>query len=193
MLPRILLFSLLAVLLSLISVHNLFSKNEQKSGPHFTDIIVTTSDTHLLLFGELRNSLTEEMIEGLHNGIPVKFSFFVKLERNEDNWPDEDLAMFEFTHSLTFDTLKSTYVVQTEETSKKKHTSQDLSEAARILNEINGLKIIELSSLRPENTYRLKVKADIYKKTLPMSLHSIIPFVSWWDLSTDWYTVEFIY
>jgi hypothetical protein len=182
-----------AVLISLVSVHNLFSKNEQESGPHFADIIVTTSDTHLLLFGELRNSLTEEMIEGLHNGIPIKFSFFVKLERNEDNWPDEELTMLEFTHSLTYDTLKTTYVVHTEETSKKKHTSQDLADATQTLNEINGLKIIELSSLRPENTYRLKVKADIYKKTLPMSLHNIIPFVSWWDLNTDWYTVEFIY
>ena len=178
---------------SLVSVHNLFPRNEQKSGPHFSDIIVTTSDTHLLLYGELRNGLTEEMIAGLHNGIPVKFSFFVMLEKNQDNWPDDELATLEFSHSLTYDTLKAMYVVNTEEASQKKHTSEDLSEATQILSEINGLKIIELRNLRPDSSYRIKVKADLYKKTLPMSLHNIIPFISWWDLNTDWYSVEFVY
>lgn len=193
MLLRIFFLSFLTIIFSLVSVHNLFSENKPISGPHFTDIIVTTSDTHLLLFGELQNSLTEEMVEGLHSGIPVKFSFFVKLERNESNWPDEELAMIEFSHMLSYDTLKERYIVTTQETSKKKVSTSDLIEATKILNEINGLKITELSSLNPEDGYRIEVKADLYKKTLPMSLHNIIPFVSWWDLSTDWYTVEFTY
>ena len=184
---------LIYTILYLFGAQAALSETTEISGPHFTDIIVTTSDTHLLLFGELRNSLTKEMIDGLHSGIPVNFSFFVELEKNEPNWLDEELALFTFSHSLSFDTLKTMYVIETEENNNKKSTAQTLPEAAKILNEINGLKIIELSRLKPESTYRIKVKADLYKKTLPMSLHNIIPFVSWWDLSTDWYTVEFTY
>jgi hypothetical protein len=165
----------------------------QMSGPHFTDIIVTTSDTHLLLFGELRNSLTNEMIDGLHSGIPVQFSFFVELEIIVKNWFDKRLNQIEFSHALRYDTLKQLYIVETGETSKKVHTTASLDEAISLLNEINGLKIIELVELEPDQTYRLRIKADLYKKTLPLSIHRIIPFVSWWDLNTDWYTVEFIY
>lgn len=165
----------------------------QLSGPHFTDIIVTTSDTHLLLFGELRNSLTNEMIDGLHSGIPVQFSFFVELEIIVKNWFNKRLNQIEFSHALRYDTLKQLYIVETGETSKKVHTTASLDEAISLLNEINGLKIIELVELEPDQTYRLRIKADLYKKTLPLSIHRIIPFVSWWDLDTDWYTVEFIY
>lgn len=163
------------------------------SGPHFTDIIVTTSDTHLLFFGELRNSLTDEMIEGLHSGIPVQFSFFVELEKVRSNWTDEKITDIEFSHSLTYDTLKQLYIVETREISKKTHTVETLEDAKILLNEINGLKIVKLEELEPDQTYRLRVKADLYKKTLPLSLHSVIPFVSWWDLSTDWHSIEFIY
>lgn len=163
------------------------------SGPHFTDIIVTTSDTHLLLFGELRNSLTSEMIDGLHSGIPVQFSFFVELEIIEKNWFNKELNKIEFSHALRYDTLKQLYTVETAEISKKIHTTASLDEAITLLNEINGLKIVDLAELEPDQTYRLRIKADLYKKTLPLSIHTIIPFVSWWDLNTDWYTVEFIY
>ncbi len=163
------------------------------SGPHFTDIIVTTSDTHLLFFGELKNSLTSEMIEGLHSGIPVQFLFFVKLEKVRPNWPDADLTNIEFSHSLTYDTLKQLYTVETGELSQKTHTVRTLEEALTLINEINGLKIVRLNELEPDQTYRLRVKADLYKKTLPLSLHSVIPFVSWWDLKTDWHSIEFIY
>jgi hypothetical protein len=165
----------------------------QMSGPHFTDIIVTTSDTHLLLFGELRNSLTNEMIDGLHSGIPVQFSFFVELEIIVKNWFNKRLNQIEFSHALRYDTLKQLYIVETGEISKKVHTTASLDEAISLLNEINGLKIVELVELEPDQTYRLRIKADLYKKTLPLSIHRIIPFVSWWDLNTDWYTVEFIY
>lgn len=184
---------LIYTLFLLFTAQTVLSDTEQISGPHFTDIILTTSDTHLLLFGELRNSLTKEMIDGLHSGIPIKFSFFVELEKNVENWPDKELAVFSFSHNLSFDTLKNRYMVETEENSNKKSTAGTLDEATKTLNEINGLKIIELGRLKPDSTYRLRVKADLYNKTLPMSLHNVIPFISWWDLSTDWYTVEFTY
>lgn len=163
------------------------------SGPHFTDIIVTTSDIHLLFFGELENSLTSEMIEGLHSGIPVEFSFFVELEKIKPNWLNDQLTKIEFSHSLNYDTLKQLYTVKTEEISKKVHTVNTLDEATTLLNEINGLRIVKLKELEPDQTYRLRVKADLYKKTLPLSLHAVIPFISWWDLKTDWHTIEFIY
>lgn len=188
--------ALFVILLSAIVVAPIDSKGADQpptDKPYFTDIIVTTSDTKLLFFGELRNSLTNEMIEGLHSGIPISFSFFVELAKLKSNWLNEGLTKIEFSHTLRYDTLKQNYTVETEEISKKIHTVSTLEEATTLLNEINGLKIVTLQELEPEQTYRLRVKADLYKKTLPLSLHSFIPFVSWWDLKTDWHSIEFIY
>lgn len=187
------LFCWLVLLLMIQPLQSSAANDTKISGPHFTDIIVTTSDSHLLFFGELENSLTSEMIEGLYSGIPVEFSFFVELEKIESNWFDDQLAKIEFSHSLSYDTLKQLYTVKTQEISKKVHTVETLEEAKALLNEINGLKIVKLEELEPDQTYRLRVKADLYKKTLPLSLHSVIPFISWWDLNTDWHTIEFMY
>ncbi len=187
------LFCTLLLLFPLGASEGQSANGEKISGPHFTDMIVTTSETDLLFFGELKNSLTTEMIDGLHSGIPVQFSFFVKLEKVESNWPDDTLTSLEFSHSLTYDSLKQLYTVETEEISKKNHTVKTLDEALTLINEVNGLKIVALEELEPDQTYRLRVKADLYKKTLPLSLRSVIPFVSWWDLKTDWHSIEFIY
>ena len=187
---------LFVVILSVIGTLPMESKGADpppSDKPYFTDIIVTTSDTHLLFFGELRNSLTNEMIEGLHSGIPINFSFFVELEKVQPNWVNDGLTNIEFSHKLRYDTLKQNYAVETEEISKKHHTVSTLEEAETLLNEINGLKIFTLEELEPDQTYRLRVKADLYEKTLPLRLHSFIPFVSWWDLKTDWHSIEFIY
>lgn len=191
--PGKLLFLLFISFFSLSGTRTAISSAAEVSGPHFTDIIVTTSDTHLLLFGELRNSLTEDMIDGLHSGIPIHFSFFVDLKKNEPNWLDDEIVSKQFSHTMTYDTLKEIYIIETEESSKKKHTSASLDEARKLLNEVNGLRIVELKTLEPEKAYRLRIKAELNRKSLPLSLHNIIPFVSWWDLKTDWYTVEFIY
>ena len=187
------LFCTLLLLFPLGASEGQSANGEKISGPHFTDMIVTTSETDLLFFGELKNSLTTEMIDGLHSGIPVQFSFFVELEKVESNWPDDTLTRLEFSHSLTYDSLKQLYTVETEEISKKNHTVKTLDEALTLINEVNGLKIVALEELEPDQTYRLRVKADLYKKTLPLSLRSVIPFVSWWDLKTDWHSIEFIY
>ena len=161
---RILSFNATILIILLIFPLSALAQTGKASAPYFDDIIVTTSDTHLLLFGELRNSLTEEMIAGLHNGIPVTFSFFIELEENLPNWPDTQLTALSFTHSLSFDTLKDRYIVETEEYNNRTTSLASLEDAAAILKEINGLKIIKLSELKPDRTYRIRVKADLYKK-----------------------------
>ncbi|MBT8330547.1 MAG: DUF4390 domain-containing protein [Desulfofustis sp.] len=187
------LFCIFILLITLVLTKGDGAASEQISGPHFTDIIVTTSDTHLLFFGELKNSLTPQMVEGLHSGIPLNFSFFVELERVQSNWPDKEITSIEFNHTLSYDTLKQLYSIETEELSKKIHTVKSLDEALPLINEVNGLKIVKLEELEPDQTYRLRVKADLHKKTLPFSLRRVVPFVSWWDLKTDWHSIEFMY
>lgn len=160
-------------------------------GPGFSEITVTSSSSHLLFFAQLENSFTEEMLEGLHSGLPVKFTFFVELAPTEEGWNSDQSMTLVTNHIINYDTLKDTYTVEVEESGKRFHTFDNLQDAQQTANDINGLRIVALSDLRPDTSYSIRVRADLYKKTLPMGLHTFIPFISWWDITTDWYSITF--
>jgi hypothetical protein len=191
--PRKLLSILFIVILLLPIMLVPSSVAVEEDSPHFSDVILTTSETSLLLFGTLNNGFTSEMIQGLHSGLPIQFSFFVELNKIRKNWTDEQIAAMEFKHTLTYDTLKETYKVEMEETNQKTFSFQTLAEAEKAMSEINGLKVYKIANLIPDQAYTLRLRAELYKKTLPMGLHHIVPFLSWWDIETDWYTINFNY
>jgi Domain of unknown function (DUF4390) len=155
------------------------------------ELTATTSETHLIVFGTLENSFTSEMIETLHSGIALRFSFFVELYKTTENWPDELIVAQNFDHVMTFDTLKESYRVTLEEDNNKVLSFRSLFEAEKEINDINGAKVVELKQLLPDHRYKLRMRAELYQKTLPLSLHNILPFLSWWDIETDWHTITF--
>jgi hypothetical protein len=178
-------------LLLLCTVNSVLA--DSKEEVKFKDITITTSTTHLLLFGVIKNDKSHELEQALHSGIPMHFRFFIELFRTRSNWPDEELTSMEFSHTLRYDTLKERYQLQIEEQKNRKANYETLDEAIQVMNEINGLKVIELTKLQPDRSYELRMKAELYEKTLPMNLHYIIPFISLWDMETDWHTIEFTY
>jgi hypothetical protein len=182
---------ILLVILLFFTGKNGFAETEQEV--QFKDITITTSSTHLLLFGVIKNDKYKELEQALHSGIPMQFTFFIELLRTRDNWPDEELKTMEFKHTLKYDTLKESYQLEIEELKNRIFTYTSLDKAMEVMNDINGLKVIALSELQPDSSYELRMKAELYEKTLPMNLHYIIPFISMWDMETDWFTIEFTY
>lgn len=169
------------------------AESTPESSVTLEELTATTSDKHLILFATLKNSFTSEMIEILDSGIPLHFTFYIELYKIAEGVPDEQVIELKVQHSMAFDTLKETYKVTLEEENHKTHSFQSLIKAQQIINEINGIEVIELSQLIPDNLYKIKIRAELYRKTLPMSLHSILPFFSWWDVKTDWHSIEFKY
>lgn len=181
-------FLLLTILPSISS-----GQEEDERDAVIRELTATTSDSHVLLFGTLRNSFTEEMIEGLHSGIPIQFSFFVELHEQAGRKPNKLLTAMTFSHTLTYDTLKETYRVELEEEKRRKLFFTSLLEAQRALNELNGIQVVPLSQLTADAIYSIRIKAELFNKTLPLSLQHVVPFVSWWDVKTDWQTLKFKY
>src|SRR5665647_2095302 len=128
------------ILLALIFLfHSAHAQASQEEGVHFSDLIITTSKTHLLLFGLIKNGITEEMLQGLHNGIPLQFTFQVELDKTEKNWPDLQLVSMRFQHRLIYDTLQENYRVEADEKNQKTESFSQLNDALKAMNEINGL------------------------------------------------------
>lgn len=182
-------------LVSFLAIIPAFSNTEsvQEQIVSIEEMTATTSEKNLIVFATLKNSFTSEMIEILNSGIPLHFTFYIELHKTATNVPDEQITDITLQHTIIFDTLKENFKVTLEEENNKTHSFPSLLEAQKTANEINGIKITELSQLIPDNLYKIKIRAELYRKTLPMSLHTILPFFSWWDVKTGWHTIEFKY
>jgi hypothetical protein len=157
------------------------------------ELIVTNSSTDLLLFLTVNNAFTKQMEEGIKNGIPVTFNFYVKLERKRSTWMNQELVSLRFDHTLSYDTLKEEYSIVRSELAGQTLRTKSLAEAKKAMAQLNGPPVSPLKALLPEAGYLLKVKAKLAEKTLPLYVHYVIPFWSVWDFETEWYTVEFRY
>lgn len=166
---------------------------KEDPGPHIDDILITTSQSHLLLFCTIKNSFTPEMIEGIKNGIPVTFTFQIQLELIKGKWFDKTITEMNLQHTLSYDSLKEVYQIEQSEKTTKPTVVKTLDKAIEIMSELNGIKIIEREELIPDAPYAIHVKAKLAEKTLPLYMHYIIPFISLWDFETDWRTIEFQY
>lgn len=188
---KVLLFLFIITVFLTLSDNSTISIASDQGKPGFSEITVTSSNNHLLFFAQLHNAFTEEMIEGLHSGLPVEFTFFVELAPMEEGWGSAQSKVLTTNHIVQYDTLKESYTVEIEESGKRFHTFDTLEEAQDAANDINGLRIVEIDTLQSGASYSIRIRADLHRKTLPMGLHRFIPFISWWDIKTDWYSITF--
>jgi len=180
-------------LLCAIFAFFIFSSSTSAQEATIEDIIVTNSDTHLLLYLTVKNCFTTEMEKAIRNGIPATFTCFVDLYKTKKIWPDSKLVSQTFTHTLTYDNLKEEYLIVFSEQNNKTITTGSLTQAKKLMAEVNGFKTSALDKLTPDRAYVLKIKAKLARKTLPLYFRYLSPFLSLWDFETDWHTIKFRY
>ena len=155
-----------------------------------TDFTVSNSESQLLLYLSLQDCFTEEMETAIHSGIPATFTFYVELYQMRKAWPDRKISSHNFNHIMGYDSLKKEYQIQRAEKKHNKLTSS-LAEAKILMSEINGFEFFPLAELDADSSYKVRVKAKLAKKTLPLYFHYLIPFSSLWDFKTEWHELVF--
>jgi len=159
----------------------------------FDEVVVTNTSRDILLYCTLRNGFSAKMVEGIKNGIPVTFTFFVELDRVRAGLPDASVANHRFNHQISYDALKNEYRVIHEEQQGKVLTTTELGEALKWMARVNGFPVAPLGALSPDGEYILRIRARLAEKNLPLAFHYLIPFWSLWDFETDWHEVRFRY
>lgn len=159
----------------------------------FVELTAAVSPSTLLFYAKLKHSLNEEMREELHSGLPLTFTFTMKLHRKARGGPGELVAERTFQHIINYDTLTDDYHVHFEEHNNRSQVFTDAASAEKALNTLSGVPITNVGRLIPNNTYTLRIKAELYHKSLPPGLESILPFLTWDDRRIDWQTIEFHY
>jgi hypothetical protein len=149
-----------------------------------SDFTVSNSEDNLLLYLTVSNWFTEDMEAAIHNGIPITFAFSIDLFVKRPKWPDKKISEHEFNHIMEYDSLKNR-IHRNEKGDSKITTS--LEEAKKLMSQINGFKVLRLDELDPHTPYKLRAKAMLTRKTMPLYFHYLIPFSSPWDFETKWH------
>lgn len=180
--------ALVILLFLYVSPRTTFAKEASLS-----DIIVTNTRDHLLVYFGVKNCFTEEMEKAIMSGIPTKFTFIIKLYEVRSAWFDRKVADIKLTHKVEYNSLKNTFNLLLPEQNSKKVTTKDADEANKLMAEVVALKVARLDKLKRGSYYQLRMKAELDKIELPFYLNYVFFFLSLWNFETDWYSVAFRY
>ena len=158
-----------------------------------TNLIVTNTRDDLLLYLNVEGAFTEKIEKAILSGVSTTFSFFITLYKVQNFWFDKKIADQTITHTLQYNHLKKEFLIHRSWENSKPIVALSFSEAKKYMVEIDSLKIAPLSKLEKGKQYQIRSKAELNKLTLPLYLHYILVFVSFWDFETDWYTIDFIF
>ena len=160
---------------------------------NLTDIVVTNTRDHLLLYFTVSNCFTPEMNTAIESGLNTTFTFFVKVHEKRSLLWDKLIATAEVSHSIKYDHLKNTYEVRLSENDDKAVVVKSFEEAKKLMAEVSGLKVMPIQKLRKGGRYQVMMMAELDRIKLPLYLHYVFFFLSLWDFETDWATVDFRY
>ncbi len=163
------------------------------TSPVLTNIKLANTRDDLLTYFEVKNAFTEKITQAVQNGIPRTFSFYVSLYKTSDSWLDKRIADITFTSTIKYNSLKQEYAVFRPWKDEKPSVTQSFEKAKAWMTEIDNLKVIPLEDLVKAEKYQIRIKAELSRVTLPFSLHYVFFFVSFWDVETDWYLINFTY
>jgi len=93
------------VVLSLLFVPQ--SLKAEKSA--IKDLLVTTDQTHLLLYARLTNCFTPDIEDAVLAGLPTTFTFRVQMFQERAWLPDKKIKDFEIHHTIKYDNIKKIF------------------------------------------------------------------------------------
>lgn len=158
--------------------------------PTIAETFVVNSQTDLLLYFRLQGALSPEMEQGITNGIPLTFAFFVELHEHQNN-KTVQVASRSFMHTLHFETLKQEYNLELTEHDLVGVTYPDLEAALEAMVQVHDLSVASLSLLKPDHRYTVKIRAQLAKQRLPEKFKNVMTFLKIWDFDTRWHTIDF--
>jgi hypothetical protein len=163
------------------------------SGPALSGIKLANTRDDLLLYFEVENAFHPKITQAIENGIPTTFSYYVSLYKTSDSWLDKKIADIDIQSTIKFNSLKQEYAVVRPWKEDVPSVTKSVEEAREWMTEIDNLTVIPLADLVKGQKYQIRIKARLARITLPFSLHYIFFFLSFWDIETDWYVINFTY
>jgi len=157
------------------------------------DIRLVNTRDDLLTYFKVTQAFSDKINQAILNGVPTTFSFYIALYKGDSSWLDKNISDILIKSTIKYNSLKKEFSVLRPWKNENPVVTQSFDEAKTLMTEIDNLPIIPLNRLVKGDKYQLRIKAELDKVTLPLSLHNIFFFVSYWNFETNWYLINFSY
>ena len=147
----------------------------------------------LFAYFKVEKAFNEKNIQAINNGISTSFTFYVTLFKTSSSLFDKKIIDIETRATIKYNSLKQEYTVVCPWKDAPPLITKSFDEAKTWMTEIDNLKVVPLDRLVKGGKYQIRIKAELEKVELPLSLHYVFFFVSYWDFETDWYVINFTY
>ncbi len=158
-----------------------------------SNIVVTNNRDDLLLYLNATGAFSEKTKKAVLSGVPITFLFYITLDKNRNYWMNKTIVDLKVTHTLEYDNLKKEFHIDRSWDPGGPLVTSSFEEAQQLMIKIDSLKIASLNELEKGQHYQIRAKAELSKFTLPLHLHRVLFFLSFWDVETDWYAIDFTF
>jgi len=157
---------------------------------YVTDVRLTRgADQDLVLAFRVVQAMDQRVLDTLESGLAVRFTYWVRVQSPRRFLPDENLVDLRLERVLEKDNLKDRYRL-TLDPNRPPRDVADLSEALSLMSRVEGVSLLPLEVLETRRPLYLRVRARLQRFEMPFRLHYVLPFVSYLDVGTDWYSLE---
>lgn len=157
------------------------------------DIRLVNTRDDLLTYFKVTQAFSEKINQAVMNGVSTTFSFYISLYKSDTGWLDKNISDVQIKSTIKYNSLKKEFSVHRSWKGETPVITQSFEEAKILMTEVDNLVITPLNRLNKGDKYQLRIKAELEKFTLPLSLHNIFFFVSYWNFETNWYLINFSY
>ena len=147
----------------------------------------------LLAYFKVEKAFNEKNTLAIENGISTSFTFYVTLYKTSSSLFDKTITDIKTSATIKYNSMKQEYTVVCQWKDAPALITKSFDEATAWMTEIDNLTVVPLNRLIKGDKYQIRIKAELEKITLPLSLHYVFFFVSYWDFETDWYVINFTY
>jgi Domain of unknown function (DUF4390) len=138
-----------------------------------------------VLTADLYYHLSEQAIEALQNGVPLRWTIKIKVKKTRRFWFDKTEVKHRISYHLQYHALVKMYRVRNEQTGAVNNFST-LTAALDDMATIRNFPLIDTKLLQPNSDYCVAIKAVFEESELPLPLQTKIIVNPQWQLSGDW-------
>lgn len=157
------------------------------------NIIITNTRDNLIAYFDVEGAFTRDIRQAILNGVPTSFSFLVTIYKKRNAGFNKKISDLTLTSTIKYNRLKEEFTISRPWKTDQVTVTKSFEKAQSLMSEIDNLPVVPLDRLTKGDDYQIRFKAELDPVTLPLYLHYILFFVSFWDFETDWHTIDFTY
>ena len=135
-------------------------------------------------------TLSDEVLEALHKGVPIMIKLEIEISRARDYLWDETITGLKQRYELEYHALIKQYTIKNLN-SGALHSYPDLNVALSVLGTIADLPILDKNLLDPDEQYSGRIRAKVDINVLPVPLRLLAYLTSGWSLTSEWFLWSF--